>query len=189
MDLPPLEYLRGISYTRKAADKARRDAENTKGVAWPTVTENADDSKNSRKNREARWDIEEDHPYYATYETCLDVARRLTLYIFEMEDAPPCPTGLVQYLEREPIPDSYVCYICGQPVTIEQINEAEVSKAVVETGHKIPFNIGGIHEPDNVFFCHRECNIAQGNKIMPEFCDWIASILEFHGYEVNPPDT
>lgn len=186
-DLPPLDFLKSIKYTRKAADKARRDAENTKGVAWPTVADDADKSSDSRKNREARWDIEPTHPYFATYETCLEVARRLTLYIFEMKDAPDCPPEMIKYLERVPKRGSYVCPICGEPVTIEQINMAEVSKAVIETAHRVPFTRGGKHEPDNVFLGHRECNIAQGNQTISEFCEWIASILRFHGYDVAGP--
>jgi len=34
------------------------------------------------------------------------------------------------------------------------------------------------HNAENVGFAHRECNIAQGAKTLPEFYRWIAEILE-----------
>lgn len=46
-------------------------------------------------------------------------------------------------------------------------------KAAIETCHKNP----RMHNPENVGFGHRECNIAQGAKTLDEFYQWIEAIL------------
>lgn len=47
-------------------------------------------------------------------------------------------------------------------------------RAEIETGHRNP----RLHNAENIGFAHRECNIAQGSKTLPEFYAWIRTILE-----------
>ena len=57
---------------------------------------------------------------------------------------------------------------------VSLFHAAQRGKAVVETCHLDPRS----HSPKNVGFAHRECNIAQGNKSIDEFYDWISGILQ-----------
>ena len=66
-----------------------------------------------------------------------------------------------------------VCAICLDEIAFDLFHSAKRGKANLETCHLNP----RIHDPNNVGFGHRECNIAQGNKSLDEFYEWIESIL------------
>jgi hypothetical protein len=64
--------------------------------------------------------------------------------------------------------------VCRASLSFDLFSKAARGKAEIETGHINP----RIHNPKNVGFAHRECNIAQGAKTLPEFYRWIEEILE-----------
>jgi hypothetical protein len=178
--MPFLEHLKQ-AYP-KIADKIQRDALNTRGAPWP-------ENKAQRRNRQPRWTLKKgDQLYpqhYAEYDTCLEVARQLTLQVYEMDDAPDCPPQIVTYLGRQPTQGAYVCPICRLPIHVADFALARQSKAQIETAHVDPSS-EALHTPENVCFAHRECNIAQGERTVNGFLEWMQGILERHGYSVRP---
>lgn len=113
----------------------------------------------------------------APYAACLDVAKKLTWLAYQMADAPQPPEEIRQYLEEQfgPLqPESTTCMVCLEPISFHLFALAARGKAAIETGHSNP----RAHNADNVGFAHRECNIAQGNKTLPEFYEWIKKIIQ-----------
>ena len=112
----------------------------------------------------------------ATYEECMEVAAKLALNVYQMRNAPPVPDDILQYLERRfaPFqPGSTRCIVCRDHLDFRLFEDAQRGRAHIETAHANP----RMHNPENVGFAHRECNIAQGSLSLQEFYDWIRSIL------------
>jgi hypothetical protein len=112
----------------------------------------------------------------ASYEACMSVAKKLTWLVYQMPDAPRIEKETNEYLEAHfgPMhPSTTTCMVCRSPLSFELFARATRGKAEIETGHMNP----RLHDPDNVGFAHRECNIAQGSKTLEEFYEWISSIL------------
>jgi len=112
----------------------------------------------------------------ATYDDCMEVAAKLTWVAYQMAGAPVPDVATKQYLEKRfgPIQDgSTTCVVCKAPLSFELFKQAARGKAEIETAHKNP----RFHNADNVGFAHRACNIAQGNKTLSEFYEWIKGII------------
>lgn len=175
----------------QVANKIKRDATMTTGAAWK--------SDDAGPNRILRWvmllsddelleygiDMNQLKPGViaklrekaADYDSCIDVATKLTWLTYQMENAPNPPLDIKSYLENLHGPmkkGSTVCVICRVPIDFNLFFEAVRGKAAIETCHKNP----RYHNADNVGFGHRECNIAQGAKTLDEFYDWIREIIE-----------
>ncbi|MEM8504169.1 MAG: hypothetical protein AAF716_13575 [Cyanobacteria bacterium P01_D01_bin.1] len=185
-------YLKNLSATHKrVADKIKRDATMTTGAAWK--------SDDAGPNRILRWvmllsdeellqfglDMNKLKPGVvaklreksATYEECMLVAAKLTFLAYQMPDAPECPQNIKEYLEErfgQFVSGSTTCIICREPLSFSLFEVAQRGKAAIETAHSNPRT----HSDENVGFAHRECNIAQGNKTLDEFYDWIRGILD-----------
>lgn len=184
-------YLNHLKTSHKrVADKIVRDATMTTGAAWK--------SDDAGPNRILRWvmllsdeellkfglDMEKLksgvvaklREKSATYEDCMRVAAKLTSLVYQMPDAPDCPEEIREYLEkrfgafRE---NSTTCIVCREPLSFSLFENAQRGKAEIETAHSNPRT----HSDENVGFAHRECNIAQGNKTLDEFYNWIRGIL------------
>lgn len=198
-EFPFLEHLKSVA--PKVADKVQRDATMTTGAPWK--------SDEAGPNRILRYamllsDAElgklgvplsgvEAHVVQklrakaAPYDDCIRVSEFLTLQVYEMPDAPECPPELKEFLEttagRSFAPNSTSCLICKAPISFELFELARRGKAEVETAHANP----RVHLPGNVGFAHRFCNIAQGDKDLSEFYEWIAGLLERNGWTTRPP--
>ena len=112
----------------------------------------------------------------APYELCIQVAKKLTWLAYRMPEAPEAPPAIKDYLEAhfgQMEPSSTGCMVCLMPLPFTLFERAARGKAEIETGHSSPRE----HNPDNVGFAHRECNIAQGSKTLDEFYEWISAIL------------
>lgn len=112
----------------------------------------------------------------ATYEDSMKVALKLTWFAYQMPDAPLCPKEIKNYLENrvgKMVDNSTTCIICKEPLSFSLFEKAQRGKAEIETAHCNPRE----HNDTNVGFAHRECNIAQGNKLLEEFYEWITGIL------------
>ncbi len=112
----------------------------------------------------------------AVYETCIEVAKKLTWLVYQMPDAPSLSPALGQYLEAyfgSVIPNSGTCMVCRAPLSFKLFAAAVRGKAAIETSHSNP----RLHNPANVGFAHRECNIAQGGMSLEQFYKWIEEIL------------
>lgn len=187
-EFPFLNHLKKVD--KKVAEKIKRDATMTTGASWK--------SEDAGPNRILRWvmlenddtlleygiNMEELKPQVidklrekaADYNTCVLVAAKLTWLVYQMKNAPIPPQKIQMYLEDLFGPmrkDSTVCVVCRLPLDYNLFSRATRGRALIETCHKNP----RIHNPDNVGFGHRECNIAQGNKSLSEFYDWIRDIL------------
>lgn len=188
-EYPFLNHLKKID--KRVADKIKRDATMTTGAAWK--------SEDAGPNRILRWvmlledeqlldygiNMTELKPQVidklrekaADYNTCVLVAAKLTWLVYQMIDAPIPPREISEYLESlfGPLkPATTVCVICKLPLSYKLFSVAERGKAAIETCHKNP----RIHNPENIGFGHRECNIAQGSKSLSEFYSWIQDILK-----------
>lgn len=188
-EFPYLEHLQ--KFQKSVAEKIKRDATMTTGAAWK--------SEEAGPNRILRWvmllSVEELSRYNihmdklkpqvvaklrekaAAYNDCMDVARKLTWYVYQMEGAPEIPQETQSYLEAcfgKMSPGSTTCIVCKENLPFSLFSKAQRGKAVIETGHISPRE----HNANNVGFAHRECNIAQGNKTLPEFYTWICTILQ-----------
>lgn len=184
-------YLYHLKHEHKrVADKIVRDSTMTTGAAWK--------SEDAGPNRILRWvmllndaelqrfglDMSKLKPGViaklrekaATYEECMLVAGKLASLVYQMSGAPHCPADIKNYLEQrfgKFQPDSTVCIVCREKLYFDQFESAQRGKAEIETAHSNPRT----HSDQNVGFAHRECNIAQGNKTLDEFYDWIRGTL------------
>ncbi len=187
-EIPFLNHLKAVA--PNVAAKIVRDATMTTGAAWK--------SEDAGPNRILRWvmtlpdeklldyglDMTMLKPGIvaklrekaADYESCVEVAIKLTWLAYQMEGSPTPPSDIKDYLEsihgRMEI-RSTVCEVCKLPMNFTDFILAVRGKAEIETCHKNP----RLHNAENVGFAHRECNIAQGAKTLDEFYDWIEGIL------------
>ncbi len=186
-EFPFLNHLR-VNFKR-IADKIKRDATMTTGAAWK--------SEDAGPNRILRWVmLESDETLLkyginmsnlkngviaklrekaADYDSCIQVAIKLTWLVYQMEGAPKCPKNIKLYLENHfgKMDNQTVCAICLDSIPFDLFHSAKRGRANLETCHLNP----RIHDAQNVGFGHRECNIAQGNKSLEEFYEWIYEIL------------
>lgn len=185
-------YLDHLRVEQKSvAEKIKRDSTMTTGAAWK--------SEEAGPNRILRWvmllsdkeltryniRMENLKPQVvaklrekaATYDNCMSVARKLTWLVYQMEDAPRPPQEVQEYLEGffgEMKWGNTTCIICKEKLNFALFSKAQRGKAEIETGHISPRE----HNAENVGFAHRECNIAQGNKTVQEFYNWIRGIIQ-----------
>ena len=187
-EFPFLKHLKSID--KQVAEKIKRDATMTTGAAWK--------SSDAGPNRILRWVMllsDEELLEYginmselkpgviaklrekaADYDSCILVAAKLTWLVYQMENAPEAPVEIKEYLEDlfgPIVANSTKCVICRLPLSYDLFSMAARGKAAIETCHKNP----RMHNPENVGFGHRECNIAQGAKTLEEFYTWIDEIL------------
>lgn len=187
-EFPFLSHLKSVSPS--VAKKIERDSTMTTGASWK--------STDAGPNRILRWVMLLDNEQLleygidmdllkpgvidklrqkaASYNDCILGAIKLTWLVYGMEDAPEPPNDIRFYLESffgEIKPNSTVCEICKLPISFNLFELAQRGKAEIETCHKNP----RYHNHSNIGFGHRDCNIAQGNKSLDEFYEWIEGIL------------
>lgn len=191
-EFPYLEHFEQVA--PKVRQKIIRDATKTTGASWK--------SDDAGPNRISRWtmllpddqlkklgvDMAALKPWVvaklrekaATYEDCMDAARKLTWLAYGMAHA-PAPDGVTkQYLERlfgPIVTGSTTCLICKAQLSFEDFAQARRGRAEIETAHASP----RAHSSANIGFAHRHCNIAQGDKSLDQFYEWIKGILQRAG--------
>lgn len=112
----------------------------------------------------------------ATYEDCMAVAAKLTWTAYQMLNAPTPPAGVSNYLTNRFSAlefGSTRCIVCRDFLDFDDFEGARRGRALIETAHSSP----RAHNPENVGFAHRDCNIAQGGRSLTEFYGWIRSII------------
>ena len=198
-EFPFLEDLKSVA--PKVADKVQRDAIMTTGAPWK--------SEEAGPNRILRYAmlltddelialgipmntidagvIQKIRAKAAPYTDCIRVAEYLTLQVYGMQGAPEIPKKIQNRLERalgsELKINQTSCLICKMLMPFELFELARRGKAEIETAHAFP----RIHQPGNVGFAHRSCNIAQGDKDLNEFYTWISGILTRNNWAITPP--
>lgn len=189
-EYPYLTHLKNVAPRVEA--KIKRDATKTTGAAWKSDV--------AGPNRIDRWvmllpdavlndrfniNIAAMQPQVqaklreksASYEDCMEVAAKLALNVYGMPNAPEAPEEILTYLKDrfgDFEPNSTRCIVCRDHLSFELFEDAQRGRAHIETAHANP----RLHNPDNVGFAHRECNIAQGSLGLQEFYAWIRSIIE-----------
>jgi hypothetical protein len=190
-EFPFLDHL--FKVNKQIANKIKRDSTMTTGAAWK--------SKDAGPNRILRWvmlltdkellkygiDMTKLKPQVvsklrekaADYDSCVQVAIKLTWLVYQIPGTPIPPKEIKEYLEEHfgKLENVTPCCICLEPLAYKLFSDARRGKAVIETCHFDPRQ----HDATNVGFAHRECNIAQGNKTLDEFYTWIESILNRAG--------
>jgi len=187
-EFPYLSHLSEVE--PKVAGKIVRDSIMTTGASWK--------SEDAGPNRIMRWVmLKSDRELLslginmsalkpqvvaklrekaADYSSCMAVAQKLTFLVYSMRNAPTPPTEIATYIENTVGPivtNSTCCLVCLEPLDFNLFSAARRGKAELETSHSNP----RLHTSSNVGFAHRACNIAQGNKNLDEFYDWIEAIL------------
>lgn len=187
-EFPYLAHLQ--SSNPRVAAKIIRDATMTTGASWK--------SEDAGPNRIPRWvmlrtdedlltvgvDMKKLKPQVvaklrekaAEYDPCMEVAAKLTHLAYGMLNSPGAPADIDDYLGRRfgtITPGTTVCLVCREQLDFRLFAAAKRGKAEIETSHANP----RVHTPENVGFAHRACNIAQGNKTLEEFYDWIRDVL------------
>lgn len=189
-EYPYLTHMEAVA--PRVAAKIKRDATKTTGAAWK--------SEVAGPNRIDRWvmllpdsdlkktfgiDLVAMKPSVqaklrekaATYDSCMEVAAKLTWSSYQMEDAPTAPDEIRSYLEGRfglMETNSTRCIICRDRLSFKSFEGAQRGRAHLETAHSNP----RLHNADNVGFAHRECNIAQGGQTLDQFYSWIKGIIE-----------
>ncbi|MGH9429159.1 MAG: hypothetical protein ACRD2L_22990, partial [Terriglobia bacterium] len=69
---------------------------------------------------------------------------------------------------------STTCLVCKAQLSFEDFAQARRGRAEIETAHASP----RAHSSANIGFAHRHCNIAQGDKSLDQFYEWIRGILQ-----------
>lgn len=189
---PYLKHLGKVA--PKVRSKIIRDATQTTGASWK--------SKDAGPNRIPRWtmllpdaellalgvDMAAFKPWVvaklrekrASYDDCMDAARKLAWSAYGMLHSPEPDADTRTYLESlfgTIEHGKTVCLVCKTPLDFRQFGEARRGRAEIETAHASPRS----HTSANVGFAHRHCNIAQGDKSLDEFYDWIGGILRRSG--------
>jgi hypothetical protein len=112
----------------------------------------------------------------ATYEDCMAVAAKLTWAAYQMRNAPEPTIEVAAYLSRrfsKLEAGTTRCIVCRDSLNFDDFEGARRGRALIETAHSSP----RAHNPENVGFAHRDCNIAQGGRSLVEFYQWIRSII------------
>lgn len=184
-------FLRHFQFIESSvANKIKRDATMTTGAAWKSY-----DAGPNRILRPVMMLPDDELMRYsldmtnlkpgviaklrekaADYDSCIEVAIKLTWLAYQMDNSPAPPSNIKEYLELfhgEIKESSTICEICKLPMDFSDFSLAVRGKAEIETCHKNP----RLHNAENVGFAHRECNIAQGAKTLDEFYEWIEGIL------------
>lgn len=187
-EFPYLDHLASVAPL--VARKIIRDATMTTGAAWK--------SEDAGPNRVLRWAmllgdkelakhgirmtelkpqvIAKLREKAATYDDCMSVAMKLAWLAYGMVNAPDPDDNVRRYLETlfgRIAPGTTLCTVCLSKMDFADFAKARRGKAEIETAHRNP----RLHTVDNVGFGHRSCNIAQGDKTVDEFYDWIETIL------------
>lgn len=133
-------------------------------------------------NRQLRWLFEPDHKFYADEVTATLVEIRYYLQILSMKNAPPLPEGAFQedfiWLTGHKIePGRY-----KDPIQLIDIDLQEVleNPRLCQSGHLIPLDREGRHEPSNAFLMLARSNQLQGNMTLDELLQLMHEILERH---------
>lgn len=187
-EFPFLKHLKSIA--PRVADKIARDATKTTGASWK--------SEDAGPNRISRWtmllpdaelkalgiNMTALKPWVAaklrdkaaTYGDCISSAQYLAWRAYGMSNSPEPDAATSEYLDAlfgPIVKGSTLCLVCQAPLDFRLFEAARRGRAEIVTAHAAPRS----HTPSNVGFAHRSCNIAQGDKTLDEFYDWIKGIL------------
>ena len=134
-------------------------------------------------NRINRWILPTDHKFYADEVTATLVEVRYYLQALSMNEAPALPPNTIQesfdwLLGQHIVPGSYLDPI--QLISID-IREVLATPRLIQSGHLVPLDRDGRHEPENTFLMLTSSNQLQGSLTVDELLDMMKAILSRHG--------
>ena len=134
-------------------------------------------------NRRLRWLFEPSHKFYADEITATLVEVKYYLQVLSMDNAPTLPTGTIQesfswLLDHDINPGLY-----SDPVQLIPMNLREITNhlIMISSGHLVPLDRGGRHEPKNAFLVLSRSNQLQGNLPLDELVALMNEIVQRHG--------
>ncbi len=124
----------------------------------------------------------EDHKFYANEVTATLVEVKYYLQALSMAGAPELPDEELKksfswLIEHEVTPGRYEDPIQLIPI---YINEVVRDARTIQSGHLIPLDRGGRHEPANAFLMLPRSNQLQGNMTLDELLALLEQIVERH---------
>ena len=138
-------------------------------------------------NRRLRWLFPVDHKFYADEITATLVEVKYYLQVLSMEDVPALPENTIQdkflWLTKHRIaPGAY-----KDPIQLVPINLPEILSDLrtIHSGHIVPLDRDGKHEPKNTFLVLARSNQLQGNLTLNDLLALMEKIVERHREQDN----
>lgn len=133
-------------------------------------------------NRQLRWLFEPAHKFYADEVTATLVEVKYYLEILSMNNAPLLPADTIQQkfiwlTGHQIVPGAYLDPIQLSPMDLREII---TDLRQIHSGHFVPLDRGGRHEPTNTFLITARSNQLQGNQTLEELLELMKQILEKH---------
>lgn len=133
-------------------------------------------------NRRLRWLFGSSHKFYANEITATLVEVKYYLQVLSMNNAPKLPSNTIQdkfiwLVGHNIIPGAYLDPIQLIPIDLKDIME-DLRK--IHSGHLVPLDRGGRHEPKNTFLVLSRSNQLQGNLTRDELLKLMKEILGRH---------
>jgi hypothetical protein len=133
-------------------------------------------------NRISRWKLPKVHKFYATEIDATLVEVKYYLQALSMEHAPAMPiekaeTAFSWLVEHDVRPGVYL-----DPIQLISLDLREIiqNARLLHSGHLVPLDRGGRHEPGNAFLMLARSNQLQGNMKLPELLKLMEDILARH---------
>lgn len=129
-------------------------------------------------NRTLRWLLPSGHKYFATKRDAELVEIRYYLQALSLDDAPRIEDSQIRnafwwLLNHEVAPGEYRDPILLRPISFKEFLR---NPGTMTSGHFIPLNRGGRHEPSNTFLMLARSNTMQNDLTFDEFLAVIADI-------------
>lgn len=133
-------------------------------------------------NRRLRWLFESTHKFYADEITATLVEVKYYLQVLSMNNAPSLPKQTIQnkfiwLAGHQIVPGAYLDPIQMVPIDLKVIIS---DLRNIHSGHLIPLDRGGKHEPKNAFLVLSRSNQLQGNLTLDELLSLMGDILAKH---------
>ncbi len=142
-------------------------------------------------NRINRWLLPPNHKFYADEKTATLVEIKYYFQALSMQNAPSLnheefQKSLVWLVGELIVPGVYLDPI--QLISID-INEVIADARIIVSGHLIPLDQGGRHEPKNAFLMLKTSNDLQGSLTLQELLKFMEDILSKHRARQSQKDS
>lgn len=134
-------------------------------------------------NRINRWLLPKEHKFYADEITATLSEIKYYCQALSMNGSPTCPENTLQqcfypWLIEHPVePGLYLDPIQLIPINLHEVVE---DASIIQSGHLIPLDRDGKHEPKNVFLMLYRSNQLQGNLTLEELVALMDTIVQKH---------
>jgi len=133
-------------------------------------------------NRRLRWLFPKDHKFHADEINATLVEVKYYLQVLSMTNAPALPENTIQdkfpwLVKHRIVPGEYKDPIQLIPIDLRSIL---TDLRMLHSGHLVPLDRGGRHEPKNTFLVLARSNQLQGNNTLIELLALMNQIVERH---------